>query len=79
MRKAVLILVVLAACSSGGGWSDAEKEAFTDSCEAASGGLVAVCACALEKAQEKADTPEDLTTDEQVQIGEECAKQEGNN
>lgn len=71
MRKAIIILVVLTACGSSG-WSDAEKDAFQQSCEQASGGKTAICACALEKAQEAEDNPEDLSTQQTLDIAKEC-------
>ena len=76
MRKAIVILVVLAACGNSG-WSDAEKNAFQQSCEQASGGKTAICACALEKAQAEEDSPEDLTTEQTLEIAKQCRDSAG--
>jgi hypothetical protein len=71
VRRAIVILLVLGACSSSG-WSDAEKNAFQKSCEQASGGKTAICACALEKAQAAEDSPEDLTQAQTLDIAKQC-------
>jgi hypothetical protein len=73
MRKAIIVLMVaFTACGGGSGWSDAEKDAFLQSCESSSGGNTEACKCGLEKAQELAENPEDISTEEATKIGLEC-------
>ena len=75
MRKAIVVLTVLAACSSGSGWSDSERADFIAGCEG-SGQTTELCTCAqkkIEAAHPDGDEVADLTKDEMVDVAKECA------
>ena len=74
MRKAIIVLAILTACSSGGGWSDSQRDDFIAGCES-SGSSHADCACLQEKLEEAhpdLDDPADLDQAEVVELTKEC-------
>lgn len=74
VRKAIVILTVLAACGGSSGWPDSQRQEFIDGCES-TGQSNADCTCVQEKleaAHPDMRNPDDLDTDEIVDFTKEC-------
>lgn len=74
MKKALLVLMVLGACSRGG-WPEEERVAFMENCERTSGGQSETCACLLEKVEDRYPDINDagsLSIAEMTQFASEC-------
>lgn len=77
MRKAIVVLTILAACggSSDEGWGASAREEFIAGCES-SGNAKENCTCLQEKLEAEfpeAEDPADFDQDVVAEVTEECA------
>lgn len=76
MKKAIIILTVLAACGGSSGWSDEDREAFVAGCEDG-GAPNDLCVCVAEKME--AEYPDEIPDDTEIaakttEFAQECLK-----